>query len=105
MAVQRTPNTDDVREMYVYGAWERAVNGCSDEANAAEFDRWLKAHDRAVIERFLRERDRPVRMAQRTAWDNCAEEAYHCGWLHGPAVDDMHGRNPYRDSVTESGGP
>src|SRR5690606_14629100 len=32
---------DEVRELFVYGAWERALNGCDDEENGKVFDAWL----------------------------------------------------------------
>jgi hypothetical protein len=38
-----TPTTDEVREAYI---WD-------EEDYAAEFDRWLAAHDKEVIEAFI----------------------------------------------------
>jgi hypothetical protein len=31
-------------------------------------------------------------------WGECVAEAESCGWLHDFAVNDMAGRNPYRDA-------
>lgn len=58
-----TPTTDEVRDLFVYGAWERARNGCDDEANEAEFDWWLAARDREVAAKALRDAANGIRTA------------------------------------------
>jgi hypothetical protein len=50
-----TPTTDEVRDLFIYGAWEKARNGCDDDLNADEFDRWLAADRKAQRAEALRE--------------------------------------------------
>lgn len=38
-----------------------------------------------------------VRLAQAEGWDKAAREAHDLGWLHAPALEDLLGRNPYRE--------
>ena len=47
MSDDYTPTIGEVRDLFIYGAWEGSRNGCDDDLNGAEFDRWLAA-DRKV---------------------------------------------------------
>ena len=46
---EHTPTTEDVRDTYANDYWMVEVQGgCTVEDRAAEFDRWIEAHDREV---------------------------------------------------------
>lgn len=47
MAKPYTPTTEDIREDY---AWYKHADGMDQDEAAAQFDRWLREHDAALIE-------------------------------------------------------
>lgn len=47
-----TPNTEQAKRMYIRGAQEASV--ASDAEHEAEWDRWLRNHNRALEKRLLK---------------------------------------------------
>lgn len=51
----------------------------------------------AEFDRFI---EKVKRDAAREAWDECADEGFDLGWLHGPGCTNLTNRNPYREETT-----